>query len=243
MTILEAEQNIRIGHEAIPFQLFKGRANRIRLSFADGNLLQIETGTGKLAEFDRQFLATKSKWILQGYRTRRDAENRKRELLVEVEKRILLFGKDTEVQFIPDTKTYFKYSPDGVFIVHAPAHIIRAHKKKVLYFALRKFSELYLNQKTAQWAKATGMSYKRIVVKDLRSKWGSCSTLSNINLNWHLVLLKESLIDYVVVHELMHLHEMNHSPAFWAWVGKYCPNYKQLRKQLKEQQWLVGILN
>nr|MBP6639188.1 M48 family metallopeptidase [Bacteroidia bacterium] len=80
-------------------------------------------------------------------------------------------------------------------------------------------------------------------VKELKSKWGSCSTLRNINLNWQLVLLSEGLIDYVIVHELMHLHEMNHSPRFWNWVGKYFPDYKRAKAQLKEEQWMVGILN
>ena len=79
-------------------------------------------------------------------------------------------------------------------------------------------------------------------MKDLSSKWGSCSSLQNINLNWQLIFLEESLIDYVIIHELMHLREMNHSPRFWNWVGKYYPDYKKARKLLKDRQWLIGIL-
>jgi predicted metal-dependent hydrolase len=241
--ISEEDKQLRIGNEAIPILLLKGRPNRVRISFAQGNLLQIETGTGKLGDFDKQFLATKTRWILRGFRIRRDADDRKKQLLTDVERRIMLFGKDTEVQFITDNRTYFKFDPDGPFRVHAPAHVIRAHKKKVLYFALRKFAEIYLNRKVADWSERTQITVKRVVIKDLKSKWGSCSTLRNINLNWHLILLEENLIDYVVIHELMHLHEMNHSAAFWAWVGRYCPDYARMRKKLKENQWLVGILN
>lgn len=222
--------------------LVKGRPNRIRLSFSN-DFLQIETGTGALGNFEREFLASKTRWILKGYRIRRDAAQRKSSLLSDVERRIPLLGKETPVEFVPDTRTYFKYNAQDVFRVYAPSRFIRAHKKKVLYFALRKFSELYLAERVAHWSQVTGLKVNRVVIKDLRSKWGSCSTLRNVNLNWQLVLLDDSLIDYVVIHELMHLHEMNHSPAFWAWVGKYCPDYKTLRKKLKEQQWVVGILS
>lgn len=243
MIIAEAERRLRIGNDAIPFLVVKGRPNRIRLSFNPENHLQIETGTGALGKFERDFLVNKATWIVKAYRIRKDAHHQKSRFLEDVENSIQVLGRQTPVEFVADTKTYFKYSQTGNFRVFAPARFIRAHKKKVLYFALRKFSELYLAQRLEYWSKVTNLHYNRLVVKDLRSKWGSCSSLRNINLNWQLILLEDALIDYVVIHELMHLHEMNHSPAFWAWVGKYCPNYPSMRKKLKEQQWLVGILN
>lgn len=243
MTIHEDDSTLRIANEAVPMTIVKGRPNRVRLSFLEDNRLQIETSNGKLADFDLQFLQSKVQWILRGYRSRRSEADRKRDLLMDIERQVPLFGKQHPVVWHPSHRTYFQFDRSGPFEVFAPEKYLTRHRRKVLYFAIRKFSEMYLAHRVEHWAKVTGLSFNHLHVKELKSKWGSCSTLRNINLNWQLVLLSEGLIDYVIVHELMHLHEMNHSPRFWNWVGKYFPDYKRAKAQLKEEQWMVGILN
>ncbi len=81
--------------------------------------------------------------------------------------------------------------------------------------------------------------YKKVFVKNLRSRWGSCSSAKNLNFNYRIVFLPERLAEYVVVHELCHLKEMNHGPGFWKLVAQIFPDYKHLRKQLREYA-LVG---
>ena len=73
-----------------------------------------------------------------------------------------------------------------------------------------------------------------IHIRDQKSRWGSCSTKGSLNLNWRLMMLEPQLAEYVVVHELAHLSEMNHSPAFWSVVESALPDMKQRRKRLKE---------
>ncbi len=73
----------------------------------------------------------------------------------------------------------------------------------------------------------------RISVRDQKTRWGSCSAKGNVNFNYRLFYMPEELLDYVVVHELAHRKHMNHSPAFWAEVARYCPDYKNCRKALK----------
>lgn len=77
-------------------------------------------------------------------------------------------------------------------------------------------------------------TYKDIHIKNQKTLWGSCSRQGNLNFNYKIALLKESLRDYVVVHELCHLQEFNHSNRFWGLVTKTIPNHKELRKELKE---------
>lgn len=67
-----------------------------------------------------------------------------------------------------------------------------------------------------------------------KTRWGSCNSRGLITLNWRLIQLPLHLVDYVVVHELAHLIEMNHSKAFWEVVGSVCPGYREVRKELKE---------
>lgn len=77
-----------------------------------------------------------------------------------------------------------------------------------------------------------GLSYNRVVIKGMRSRWGSCSVKGNLNFNWKLVLLPEPVIDYVIIHELTHLKEMNHSRKFWELVARECPDWRGRRKWL-----------
>lgn len=243
MIIQEEDSTLRIANEAIPIAIVRGRPNRVRLSFAEDNCLCVETSNGELGDFDRQFLLSKTQWILRGYRVRIKNVQRKHDLLADIERNVPLFGKAHPVRWQASPRTFFKFDRTGPFEVHAPEKYLTRHRRKVLYFAIRKFSEMYLASRVEHWAKVTGLNFNNLRIKDLKSKWGSCSSLRNINLNWQLVLLSEHLIDYVIVHELMHLREMNHSARFWNWVGKYFPEYKRAKAQLKEEQWMVGILN
>ena len=85
------------------------------------------------------------------------------------------------------------------------------------------------------YADLIGVSYGRITIRNQKSKWGSCSAKGNLNFNCLLMLCPSEVLDYVVIHELCHRKEMNHSPKFWAEVEKYVPDHKTQRKWLKDE--------
>lgn len=80
----------------------------------------------------------------------------------------------------------------------------------------------------------TGFRINRISIRGQKTRWGSCSRLGNLNFNWKLIMAPQAVIDYIVIHELAHLKEMNHSSRFWSLVESLCPDYKKHRKWLKE---------
>lgn len=89
-------------------------------------------------------------------------------------------------------------------------------------------------ERVSYFAGRMGVSYGRITIREQKTRWGSCSSKGNLNFNWKLVLVPLELLDYVVVHELAHRIEMNHSPQFWAVVEREMPDYKERRKMLKK---------
>ncbi len=90
-------------------------------------------------------------------------------------------------------------------------------------------------ERCRHFAPLVGVSYGRITIRNQKSKWGSCSARGNLNFNCLLMDAPGEVLDYVVVHELCHRKEMNHSPAFWAEVARVCPDYKAHIKWLKTE--------
>lgn len=91
-----------------------------------------------------------------------------------------------------------------------------------------------IEEKVFYYAKLMGVTYNRITMRNQKTRWGSCSSQGNLNFNNRLLFVPEELVDYVVVHELAHRKEMNHSRAFWNVVGTYLPDYKERRAKLRE---------
>ena len=106
-------------------------------------------------------------------------------------------------------------------------------KDPALEQAYRRQAKARLEERAAYFASRMGVSYQKISVRAAKTRWGSCSAKGNLNFHWKLILMPPQVLDYVVVHELAHRKEMNHSPAFWAEVEKILPDYRERRKWLK----------
>ena len=93
----------------------------------------------------------------------------------------------------------------------------------------------YFPGRTRMWAEKVGVGYSRITIRNQKTRWGSCSSKGNLNFNCLLMLCPEEIRDYVIVHELCHRKEMNHSPRFWAEVERFDPDYQAHRNWLKTE--------
>ena len=100
-----------------------------------------------------------------------------------------------------------------------------------------------LPQKARYYAKKLGVSYGRITIRNQRTRWGSCSSKKNLNFNCLIMLTPESVQDYVVVHELCHLIEMNHSKRFWSLVESVLPDYRKSEAFLKKEGAALMLRN
>ena len=92
----------------------------------------------------------------------------------------------------------------------------------------------YLQERVKHWLPSVGSTPRAVLVRDQRWRWGSCSADGTLRFNWRIVMAEPELIDYVVVHELVHLRVNDHSAAYWAEVAKLMPDHKQRRARLRE---------
>jgi predicted metal-dependent hydrolase len=91
-----------------------------------------------------------------------------------------------------------------------------------------------LAQRTRELATHTNSQISRVTIRDQRTRWGSCSRHRAISLNWRLIQTPQKVIDYIILHELMHLRQMNHSKKFWAEVEKVCPTWRDAEKWIRQ---------
>ena len=102
-------------------------------------------------------------------------------------------------------------------------------------------ARIELPGRTWELAAETGVDVKQVSVRNQRSRWGSCSAGGTISLNWRLVQTPDTVRDYIIFHELMHLREMNHSARFWARVEEVCPAWRDAERWLKRNGSLLGL--
>ena len=116
----------------------------------------------------------------------------------------------------------------------------KAEQKDIPKFSMQEIKELadkalvYIPERVKYYAPIVGVNYTRITIRNQKTRCGSCSSKGGLNFNCLLMLTPPEVIDYVVVHELCHRKEMNHSKAFWAEVEKVLPDYKSAKRWLKE---------
>jgi hypothetical protein len=104
---------------------------------------------------------------------------------------------------------------------------------------LREKRKSYIQSRLAHFNEHYGFSWNRITVKNMKTRLGSCSSLKNLNFASKLFSYPPEVIDYVIVHELCHLKEMNHSKRFYALVAETIPDWKERRKRIENREWRI----
>lgn len=171
--------------------------------------------------------------------------------LEEKEQKLTIFNENTSFKTRSFALKVSKHSKsnirlhlkNGLLQVFYPETVSVAHpdiQETIRYGieeALRHEAKRFLPGRLTWLAEQHSISYRNITIKNLKSRWGSCSAQNNINLNLHLMRLPDKLIDYVLLHELCHVHEKNHGPHFWARLDMMCYGQaRQLDKAIKNYQ-------
>lgn len=113
--------------------------------------------------------------------------------------------------------------------------LLRIVCKMIRRFTFKKKEQAkgFVESRLEHFNRFYGFKINRVAIKNQTTRWGSCSSRGNLNFNYRIMYLRKELADYLVVHELCHLKEMNHSKRFWALVKQTIPNYVELNKELR----------
>ena len=173
------------------------------------------------------FVRTRSRWIAD---RRLEIEATRRETRWRVGQRVWWRGVPCHVEASADGEQVTVRCGD-VVVVTTP----REDYRPVLEPMMRACAASELPGRLLALAERHALDVARVTVRNQRSRWGSCSRDGNIALNWRLLQMPDAVCEYVLLHELMHLREPNHSPRFWAHVEAACPDYALARAWLRAE--------
>lgn len=215
------------------------RAKRISVRYSQRHGLEIVYPRGITSPAPEVLLQEKSAWVLATRERFREAANGLPTRTYESGEVFHVLGRPFMLKLLTDPNNE-KISVDICdtslvlsMPVGFPASSLEARRRAVEAY-YRELAKNYLPERVRELAAAHGFQYARVRVKNQKTRWGSCSSKGNINLNMRLMMAPEQAIDYVIVHELCHLQVMNHSPEFWALVETCFPDYRNWRSWFKQ---------
>lgn len=228
----------------LPYEIIKSERRTIAVQVKKDGSVVVRLPGRVSWEAGHEFAREHREWIYQHSRKILESIEKREQFHWKEGETLLLYGQERRLHLECDYETerirvcdtgerILVSGPFGNGKCDLEETEVESVVQKALEAWYRKVARRYLEEKTAWWAKQMGVTYLRIAIRDQETRWGSCSACGNLNYNWKLVLLPEELADYVVVHELAHRTEMNHSKDFWRIVERELPDYGQRRRRLK----------
>jgi predicted metal-dependent hydrolase len=208
--------------------MFSARARRYLLRLQpDGTVRLVIPRRGTEAEGIR-FLERSEGWLMKR-RAAWQSHSHARQPWIE-DTRFLFRGEEVALKIeIGVGRVELSFSDQDIILPHALAD----YRDAVLDH-LSALAERELPTRTRELALVHGIAINRVTVRSQKTRWGSCSARGTISLNWRLIHAPAHVVDYLIIHELMHRREMNHSKRYWKLVAEACPGYRAAEQWLKK---------
>ncbi|MDH7516351.1 MAG: SprT family zinc-dependent metalloprotease [Bacteroidota bacterium] len=229
----------------ITYRLLRTRRNRyIRLTVTIGEGLRVSIPYRFPAHSVAPILRERASWILNKLDEFERLERTLPKNLYRSGAPVMFLGRVRRLQVVQgaDGMSNVRLRPE-VMEVELPARVTGEEREKILRTILddwyRARTRKLLMPRVERYARLMGVSPRQICVRRQRSRWGSCSAQGVINLNQYLAMLPLKIIDYVIVHELAHLCELNHSERFWRLVDRFCTDRQDCQSWLRGHTYLL----
>ena len=217
-------------------KIIRSKRKTISLQITDKATLIIKAPYEVSEQTIKDIIAKHAKWI-----------NKKREEILSRDPKFikkefvngegfLYLGKHYKLTIV-DKQAEPLVFKNGFFL--SKAYLPIAREVFVNWYRERAYEKI--SERVEWYAKKRGFKYNKINITNAQKRWGSCSAKGNLNFSWRLIMAPLCVIDYVVVHELVHLEEMNHSKSFWNKVKMLMPNYEKYKNWLKKNGHLLRI--
>lgn len=203
----------------LPYQLIRSRRRTLSLTITQDATLVVRAPMRLNMGVIHDFIKRKQPWVL-----RKMDEMRRR-------------PRTQLRRFVPGEKFLFLGQPHE--LVHSLESQKNPRAQMVAWF--REQAEKIIIERCQHLAAHTGLHPRKIRISHASSRWGSCSARKTVSFSWRLVMAPIEVIDYVIIHELVHLSEMNHSHRFWSKVASLMPDYKQHNKWLKDHGSMMTL--
>ena len=213
------------------------RSKRKTLSLTvlkDGNII-VKAPISMSDRMINKFIEDKQAWIREKLSIVKENKNKYEDIL-SLEK-FLLFGNRYKV-----LKSQVKQiETNDKFEIVIPTKVDDSKVLRTLVLWYKKVAKKFLSERLQFIEEKIKLKSTALRFSDSKGRWGSCNSFGTIHLNWRVVMLPPKIIDYVIVHELCHLKQMNHSKDFWSLVAKFLPEYEKQKKEIKEYSFLLGL--
>jgi predicted metal-dependent hydrolase len=221
---------IEVGAQSVPLGFVRNRkARRYILRLMPGGTARVTIPRGGTVEYALEFARKNGAWLQRQ--------------LQQLQRGPAAWGHGTEILFRGAPEKIEIFGLEGEWLVRFAGLCFRLQDEGSLRTEvearLRQMAIDELVPRTFEIAGQHALQVRSVQVRDQRSRWGSCSTRKTISLNWRLIQTPDFVRDYIIVHELMHLREMNHSPKFWAHVAAAFPAYLEAERWLRKNSRLL----
>lgn len=229
------EEEITLEDRVIPYKIRRSsKAKNVRLKIGEGTRLEIVVPENYPLANVSELLHQKEKWILSKLQFMEELAAQKKAALDDAFTKIRYLGKDYWVVVILDNS-----SPIRIELKEEKAYLTLPQNrdeliKQVIEAWYRWAARSLFEERVNLWAEKMHVSYNTIFVKNQKTRWGSCSRRKNLSFNLRIIMAPLEVVDYIIIHELAHLKEMNHSKRFWQVLEEYCPGYKKHLEWLKK---------
>ena len=230
--------SVRLGETTIPYSVFRStrRKKTIEVTLDPVEGVLVSAPVAAAAELVEKFVQRRARWIVRKGTERvlrpRPKQFVSGESLPYLGRQVRMFLEPSGAQKVSVAFDHWSFrvqAPDGL-----AGESRRAAIEKAFRAWYRGRAQARLEARVARWASIAGMGVPEVLTRDQRQRWGSCSPDGVIRFNWRIVMAEPTLMDYVIVHELVHLKVRDHSRRFWDEVGRLMPDYRLRRVRLRE---------
>lgn len=232
-------KEVVLSRRSIFYELIRSKRKTVRLRLMNQDLLEINAPLKISIDDLEKIIRQKENWLNKRIESLKELPTKTSKRFYQQGEEFLYQGRQVELRLHIKSqwKSYQVFEESGTLSVWGPnSEPVEVEKALMEWF--RKSAKKIIGTSLEEWSQRLEIPYQKFDIGNGRCLWGSCHQNGTVRINWRAIFISPDILDYLLVHELCHLREMNHSSRFWTEVESILPDYKMRRKRLRE----LGVL-